>query len=80
MLEIPNFDLHCYRDTGVFIRDDNSSKPFKVRADNGKEWWYQENAIETTCEKNEQYGPATPTYGTVPDAHSAFVKGKLGLL
>eukprot|EP01048_Picozoa_sp_COSAG05_P003611 COSAG05_NODE_171_length_15032_cov_41.734561_6_plen_103_part_00 len=48
MLEIPNFDLHCYRDTGVLICDDHSSKPFKVRADNGKEWWYHENAIETT--------------------------------
>jgi hypothetical protein len=33
-------------DTGVLVRDDESSKPYQVRADNSRTWWYRVEAIE----------------------------------
>jgi hypothetical protein len=33
---------------GTLIEDDSSSKPYKVQAPNGKQWWYRKNAIVST--------------------------------
>jgi ankyrin repeat protein len=37
-------------EVGVVIENDGSSKPFHVRAANGKEWWYEAAAIEISAE------------------------------
>ena len=34
------------REPGKLLRDDGSSKPFKVKAASGTEWWYEAGAIQ----------------------------------
>eukprot|EP00002_Diphylleia_rotans_P006818 TRINITY_DN1622_c0_g2_i1.p1 TRINITY_DN1622_c0_g2~~TRINITY_DN1622_c0_g2_i1.p1 ORF type:complete len:677 (+),score=123.00 TRINITY_DN1622_c0_g2_i1:93-2123(+) len=33
-------------DVGTIVKDDNSSKPFQVKAANGTTWWYESDALE----------------------------------
>jgi hypothetical protein len=35
-------------DVGELVEDDGSGKPFKVRANNGKSWWYNAEAIQSS--------------------------------
>ena len=37
-------------DVGTIIKNDNSTKPYEVKASDGKTWWYHKEALSAVCD------------------------------
>ena len=60
---------------GTLVEDDASSKPFKVKAPDGKEWWYAKEALTTVRPAGARATPAATgrlKVGEMVTLHSNF--------